>query len=76
MSLTHAVYHARGGVTSWAAAAQNDPYTPEQKQWQQLRRGRYVEYNLIYDRGTIFGLQTGGRVESILMSMPFTASWE
>ena len=54
----------------------NDDYTPEQKQWQQLRRGRYAEFNLIYDRGTIFGLQNGiGRTESILMSLPETASW-
>ena len=53
----------------------NDEFTPEQKQWQQLRRGRYVEFNLVYDRGTIFGLKTGGRTESILMSLPETASW-
>lgn len=52
------------------------PYTPEQKQWQQIRRGRYVEFNLVLDRGTQFGLQTpGSRVESILMSLPATASW-
>ncbi|CAI7672010.1 hypothetical protein PCG10_000836 [Penicillium crustosum] len=51
-------------------------YTPEQKEWQQLRRGRYVEFNLIYDRGTSFGLRTpSARVESILMSLPRTASW-
>ncbi|QPG73492.1 Coproporphyrinogen-III oxidase [Brettanomyces nanus] len=51
-------------------------YTPEEKQWQQVRRGRYVEFNLVYDRGTKFGLQTpGSRVESILMSMPKTATW-
>mmetsp|Transcript_10172 Transcript_10172/g.25358 ORF Transcript_10172/g.25358 Transcript_10172/m.25358 type:complete len:366 (-) Transcript_10172:793-1890(-) len=53
----------------------NDPFTPEQKQWQQVRRGRYVEFNLVYDRGTTFGLKTGGRIESILMSMPETATW-
>ncbi|KAL2218318.1 putative coproporphyrinogen III oxidase [Thermoascus aurantiacus ATCC 26904] len=52
------------------------PYTPAQKDWQQLRRGRYVEFNLVYDRGTSFGLRTpNARVESILMSLPRTASW-
>ncbi|PYI04260.1 coproporphyrinogen III oxidase mitochondrial precursor [Aspergillus sclerotiicarbonarius CBS 121057] len=51
-------------------------YTPEQKEWQQLRRGRYVEFNLVYDRGTSFGLRTpNARIESILMSLPRTASW-
>lgn len=54
----------------------NDYFTEQQKRWQQLRRGRYAEFNLIYDRGTIFGLKTGGRVESILMSLPETARWE
>lgn len=54
----------------------NDAYTAEEKRWQQLRRGRYAEFNLIYDRGTIFGLKTNGRVESILMSLPETARWE
>ena len=54
----------------------NDAFTAENKEWQQIRRGRYVEFNLVYDRGTTFGLKTGGRIESILMSLPMTARWE
>ena len=47
----------------------------ENKEWQLLRRGRYVEFNLVYDKGTKFGLETNGRIESILMSLPSNASW-
>ena len=70
-----AVNHVAESYCPIIVKHKDDPYTPEQKQWQQLRRGRYVEFNLVYDRGTIFGLKTGGRIESILMSMPLTASW-
>ncbi len=51
-------------------------FSTQEKMWQQLRRGRYVEFNLVHDRGTRFGLLTNGRTESILMSLPATASWE
>ncbi len=52
------------------------PFSSEERQWQKIRRGRYVEFNLVNDKGTKFGLDTNGRTESILMSLPPEASWE
>jgi len=53
----------------------NLPYTKEQRNWQEIRRGRYVEFNLVHDKGTLFGLKTNGRIESILMSLPPHVQW-
>lgn len=63
------------GIIPIFNARQNTPYSQSERDFQLYRRGRYVEYNLVYDRGTLFGLQSNGRTESILVSMPPLASW-
>lgn len=69
----------RGFMTAYAPIVErrkNVPFTEREREFQLYRRGRYVEFNLVYDRGTLFGLQTGGRTESILMSMPPLVRWQ
>jgi len=63
------------GYRPIVAKRQDTPYGERERQFQLYRRGRYVEFNLVYDRGTLFGLQSGGRTESILMSLPPLVTW-
>jgi coproporphyrinogen III oxidase len=67
--------HYLPAYTPIVEAHRDDVYGEREKQFQLYRRGRYVEFNLVYDRGTLFGLQSGGRTESILMSLPPVVNW-
>jgi len=67
--------HYLGAYLPIVEKRKNIPYTDRERDFQLYRRGRYVEFNLVYDRGTLFGLQSGGRTESILMSLPPLVKW-
>jgi len=71
-----AVGHAFPSLYAPCLREADHPVTENERKFQLYRRGRYVEFNLVYDRGTLFGLQSGGRIESILMSLPPLAAWE
>lgn len=72
----NAANHFLPGYLPIVAAHRDDPYGEREREFQLYRRGRYVEFNLLYDRGTLFGIQSGGRTESILMSLPPRVRWE
>ncbi len=75
-AFTRSIGHLFAGLYAEVAGpVRSKAFTQREKDWQLLRRGRYVEFNLVHDRGTRFGLETGGRTESILMSLPPEASW-
>jgi len=74
VTCTHAILPS---YTPMVDKHRNDEYSEKERNWQLIRRGKYVEFNLVYDRGTKFGLATpGSRIESVLMSLPLNARWE